>query len=446
MPSITYAGRQTEFWKKYDVIIVGGGTAGSAAAITAARLGLRTLVVERSSRLGGTAVNALVCPMMPSYVKHLSLFGEIEAGLQRMGRPTRDGISECLMFAPVDLSQVLEELYEETAGEILYDAILTDTVCENDAIRYIIVMTAEGLIALEADSFIDATGDAVLARLAGAPTVSGDENGNNQISSLRFIMGGIDISAYRNYCRSIDDDFSPTVQMDSDFLETAMVAGRGFKLEPLFQKGVADGILQPDDLRYYQNFTHPGRPGCMAFNCPHLVEMPVNTSAAARSRALIDGRKRIRRLVSFLQNYMPGFEKSYLLEEASMLGIRESWRLQGDYILTEEDFLHRARFPDGITRGDWYIDVHSAGTGLVHQKAYDKGEYYEIPYRSMICRNVTNLAVAGRCISTTFLMQASVRIIPTCIDMGEAVAYACRQAKETARPLNRLDGKDFRRL
>ena len=363
-----------------------------------------------------------------------------------MGLFTRDKAGEALTFAPSDLCFVLEELCTEAGADILYDAALTDVLCENGHITHIIVMTSEGLVALQADAFIDATGDALLARLSGAPTASGDENGNNQISSLRFIMAGIDIESYRRYCRSVGDDFSPTVQLDGGPLETAMVGGRNFKLEPLFQKAVADGVLLPGDLRYYQNFTLPGRPGMMAFNCPHLVDMPVNTSAKERSKALIDGRKRIRRLVTFLQRYMPGFENAYLAEEASMLGIRESWRLQGQYILNEEDFIRRAKFSDGLVQGDWYIDVHSANANLVHKKAYEHGEYYEIPYRSMVCDEVDDLVVCGRCISTTFLMQASVRIIPTCIDMGEAATDACTYAKKTGLALNRLNGADFRKL
>lgn len=441
-----HAGREMPLWEKYDVIVVGGGVSGSAAGISAAKHGLRTLIVERSGKLGGTAVNALVCPMMPSHVTHLPFFEEIEKKLRAMGHFTREKAGDSLMFAPSDLCFALEELCDEAGAELLYDAALTDAICENDRISHIIVMTSEGPIALQADSFVDATGDALLTRLAGVPTASGDENGNNQISSLRFIMGGIDVEAYRRYCRSVGDDFSPTVQKDDGPLETAMVGGRDFKLEPLFQKAVADGILLPGDLRYYQNFTLPGRPGMMAFNCPHLIDMPVNTSARERSKALTDGRKRIRRLVTFLQRYMPGFENAFLAEEASMLGIRESWRLQGKYVLNEEDFLNRARFPDGLVQGDWYIDVHSANANLVHKKAYDHGEYYEIPYRSMICDKIENLVICGRCISTTFLMQASVRIIPTCIDMGEAAADACAHAQKTGLPLNQLSGADFRRL
>ena len=121
-----------------------------------------------------------------------------------------------------------------------------------------------------------------------------------------------------------------------------MVGGRGFVLEPLFQKGVEDGVLKPEDLRYYQTFSLPGKPGCMAFNCPHLVELTDNTKAMDRSRAITQGHVMIRRLVKFLQTYMPGFENAYLLREASMLGIRESYRLAGKYVLTEKDYKDQA--------------------------------------------------------------------------------------------------------
>ena len=442
--TILYAGRQLPVLGSYDVIVAGGGTAGSAAAITAAGRGLNTLVVEQANALGGTPVHGLVCPMMPTHVPHLEVLRQVEQGLRQLGRSTRDGLSRVLWFAPADLGQVLEDLCLEAGAQILYNTVLTDALCTDGHIRHLIVMTAEGPAALRADCFLDAPGAAVLTRLAGVPTVSGDETGANQISSLRFIMGGIDVDAYRAYCLSIGDTFSPLTE--GPFFESAMVGGRDFKLEPLFQKGVADGVLQPDDLRYYQAFTLPGQPGCMAFNCPHLVQMPVNTSAAARSEALIDGRKRIRRLTAFLRGYMPGFESAYLQQTASMPGIRESWRLQGLYTLTEQDYLDRARFPDGLVKGDWYIDVHSAQKGLHHQKAYEPGEYYEIPYRSLVAEQADNLIVAGRCISASFLMQASVRIIPTCTDMGEAAACACQLSLQTGRPLNALDGSRVRAL
>ena len=145
-----------------------------------------------------------------------------------------------------------------------------------------------------------------------------------------------------------------------------------------------------------------------------------------------------------MKAYMPGFEHAYLQREASMLGIRESWRIRGIYTLTEEDYLKRAKFEDGVVRGDWYIDVHSSSQGLVQKNKYEAGEYYEIPYRSLVTEEIGNLIVAGRCISTTFLMQASIRIQPTLIDMGEVVGKACHYSVHHQIPLNEIHGNVLR--
>ena len=125
---------------------------------------------------------------------------------------------------------------------------------------------------------------------------------------------------------------------------------------------------------------------------------------------------------------MPGFEDSYLIRSASALGVRESYRIKGKYTLTENDYIGRARFDDAVARADWYIDVHSATDGLVHMDKFNKGEYYEIPYRCLVNDYVLNLMTIGRCISTTFLVQASIRIQPTLIDLGDAAGRACAVA------------------
>lgn len=437
--TILYGDREIPLLGCWDTVVVGGGSAGAAAGIASARSGCATLIVDKSINLGGTAVNALVTPMMRSYTGHHTIFFDVENRLKAGGGETRDEIcGDMLWFAPENLGQVLEDLYLEAGGQVLYDAALSDCIADGGVIHYLIVTTVQGLCAVEGKCYVDSSGDAVLARLAGVPVTHGDENGNDQISSLRFEMGGIDAERYRNYVMSLHDTYSqfPT----GYFYESAMVGGRGFVLEPLFQKGVEDGVLKPEDLRYYQTFSLPGKPGCMAFNCPHLVELTDNTKAMDRSRAITQGHVMIRRLVKFLQTYMPGFENAYLLREASMLGIRESYRLAGKYVLTEKDYTDQARFRDAVARGDWYIDVHSATKGLYHQKAYHPGDYYEIPYRSMVCDKIKNIVVAGRCISTTFLMQASVRIIPTCIDMGQAAGVACACSQKHGIALNEIDG------
>lgn len=451
--TVDYGGRAVPVIGAYDVAVVGGGSAGSACAIRCAQLGLSVVVIDRYAMLGGSATNATVCPMMPTHVAHRGVFAQIERELRASGEATRDGTTAMLWFAPERLGMVYERLLTGSGGEVLYDATLVDVLDAPGAdsatrpaprrLRHLVVMTAQGLVGVEAGVMVDASGDAVLARLAGVPTRSGDEAGANQVCSLRFTMGGIDVDAYRDYCLSLGDEFSPL--KSGFFFESAMVAGRGFALEPVFRQGVAEGLLSEGDLRYYQAFSVPGKPGVMAFNCPHIPSLVSNTTARGRSAAIVEAHAAIDRLARFLRAKMPGFGSSFLVGVAPMLGVRESWRIDGVYRLTEQDYARQARFDDGLVRGDWFIDVHSQSKGLFHQKGYQPGDYYEIPYRCFIAPQVSNLLVAGRCISTTFLMQASVRIIPTVIDMGDAAGCACAFSAASGVPPLALSGVEVRR-
>lgn len=451
--TVDYGGRAVPVIGAYDVAVVGGGSAGSACAIRCAQLGLSVVVIDRYAMLGGSATNATVCPMMPTHVAHRGVFAQIERELRASGEATRDGTTAMLWFAPERLGMVYERLLTGSGGEVLYDATLVDVLDAPGAdsatrpaprrLRHLVVMTAQGMVCVEAGVMVDASGDAVLARLAGVPTRSGDEAGANQVCSLRFTMGGIDVDAYRDYCLSLGDEFSPL--KSGFFFESAMVAGRGFALEPVFRQGMAEGLLSEGDLRYYQAFSVPGKPGVMAFNCPHIPSLVSNTTARGRSAAIVEAHAAIDRLARFLRAKMPGFGSSFLVGVAPMLGVRESWRIDGVYRLTEQDYARQARFDDGLVRGDWFIDVHSQSKGLFHQKGYQPGDYYEIPYRCFIAPQVSNLLVVGRCISTTFLMQASVRIIPTVIDMGDAAGCACALSAASGVPPLALSGVEVRR-
>lgn len=424
--------------KLYDTIVVGGGTAGSICAIEAARGGNKVLVVEKSINLGGAAVNALVNPMMESFVKHESIFYEIEDRLKKKGKTTRDGIMEYVYASCEDKALVLEEMLLESNGEVLYDVTLSGCEVKDHKISSISVIGVEGEIKLFAKQFVDATGDALLSRMSGVKCNSGDDQGNNQMSSLRFEMGGIDVDKYRDYVLSLNDDFSPLKQ--GFFFESAMVNNKNFKLEPKFREGIEKGLLKEEDLRYYQCFSIPNQEGMMTFNCPHLSNLKQNTDSFARSKAISEGRAMINRLVRFLKECMPGFEHAYLVRQASALGVRESYRINGVYTLNEEDYINRRKFQNAVAKGDWYIDVHSATKGLVHLEKYKKGEYYEIPYTCLINNEISNLLTIGRCISTTFLTQASIRIQPTVIDMGQSAGKACAVTLNKGIELNAFDG------
>ncbi len=441
--TVSYQGRELEILGSWETIIAGGGSAGASAALTSAAAGKKTLVVEKSIRLGGSSVNALVTPMMRSYTGHHSNFYALEKKLNAIAPVKDHGVSEQRWFSAEAMCHSWEELLRDAGCDLLYDATIADVLMDGDHIKGLVVAVTDGLCAVLGKQFVDASGDAVLLRLAGVPCRRGDEDGNNQISSLRFEVGGVDIEKYRSYVFSLHDTYSVHHEA-GDYFESAMVGDRGFALQPVFDQAVHDGVLIRDDLRYFQNYTVPGKPGVLSFNCPHLVHLMDNEHALDRSVAISEGRAAIRRLVRFLKGYMPGFENCYLVQEASMLGVRESWEMVGDYVMPAEDYTGRARFEDGVARGDWYIDVHSAKKSLVHQIAYQPGDYYEIPYRAMITSAVKNVCAAGRCISTQFLMEASIRIIPTVIDIGQAAGEACAMALDEGIDLHAVDGTKLR--
>lgn len=442
---IEYANRKVDVIYEVDTVVVGGGTAGAVTGISAARGGNNTLVVEKSIALGGSQTNALVAPMMPTYVDKFSLNKEIIDRLEEAGCGTSDGRSSSSWFNGEKLTYLLERMLKESGGNILYDASLVDVVKEKDEIKYIIVTTCEGLVAIGGKNFVDATGDALLSRMSGVKTNSGDVNGDNQLMSFRFEMAGINVDRLREYMISLKDTFC---QLSSgDYYEIAFIKGRGFVLEPLFMEGYKNGELEEDNLRYFQAFTVPGKRGVMTFNCPNIVQINQSTTAKDRSRAVIVGRRLMNKLVKFLIKNFPGFEDAYLSREASALGVRESYRIEGKYTLNENDYIKRARFEDGVVKGDWYLDVHSVNErSLEEDKPLERGEYYEIPYRSLITKNISNLIVVGRCISTTFLMQSSIRIQPTLRDMGEVAGDACVYSVKNNISLNEIDGKVIRKI
>lgn len=206
---------------------------------------------------------------------------------------------------------------------------------------------------------------------------------------------------------------------------------------PFFEEGVKSGQLQPEDIVYIQAFTIQGRPDTMSMNCPELpLPQFSSTDAISYSKGVTFGRKMIRRLANFFIKNLPGFEKSHISREASILGVRESWRIKGKYYMNADDYTQAKKYPDGVCRTAYPIDIHD---GNIDLKKLKKGEYYEIPYRALVTNEFENLLVAGRCISANFAAQASVRIQPTCMSMGEATGIAAAYGLKNGIPVNQVE-------
>jgi FAD binding domain. len=443
MDYIDWMGKKLSVIYDVDCCIAGGGTAGAAAAISALEKGMNTLIVERNTYLGGSQTGGLVIPMMSigvdNYVTHVD--DMIQKRLIAEGIDVDDKCGNKGWFSSEKLKFVLEKMVTERNGNILYLADIIDAYIEEGTIKYLVVNTIDGLCAIKSKTFVDCTGDAFLSRLCGVRVTSGHpESGKNQSMSLRFEMGGINLEKFAYYTYSIGDKYCP---LKLPFFEAAIGSGNAF--EAVFKKAEEDGKLRKEDIKYIQFFTIPGEKGAMSFNCPEVPDSNCATDPKAASRAIIVGREMIDRLSRFFISDIPGFEDAYVIQSASMLGVRESYRIDGVYCSRLDDYNNRVKFQDGVVKVGYPVDIHGVETNdeVIRIK---RGEYYEVPYRTMITKKIGNLAVAGRCISASFIMQSSIRIQHVCRALGEAAGIACYLSVKNGMPLNSINGVEVRKL
>jgi len=420
--------------RSYDVVVAGGGTAGSVAAIAAAREGARVLCFEQFGGLGGTSTLGLVTPLMPFRLGDRWLVRGIhEEIVEATRRACDDG--DGIFFNPERLKYVLEDLVTEAGVELLYHTFATAAHVENGRLMAVEAHNKSGRQTFEAGCFVDATGDADVAALAGAAFASGrPEDGLNQSASLRFIMAGVDWKALADWLHERGLGGNPP-HLHLGFTREREVYPW---MEELLERAVTDGVFVDDEAGYFQFFTLPGRPGEAIFNCPRLLRIN-GARAEDLTRAQVEGRRLIQRLVEFCRRYIAGFENAWLAWTAPMVGVRESRRVIGEYTFSGEDVRTAAKFPDAAARSCYPIDIHQpdrAGTIIVHPPA---GDWYEIPYRCMVPEKVDGLLVAGRCVSSTFEGQSALRIIPTCRALGQAAGVAAAWAARHGLPPRKLD-------
>lgn len=432
--------------KEYDVVVIGGGTAGTVAAISAGREGLKTLVVEQFGCLGGSQTMALVTPMMHNHIEgnpySSAIDEEICDRIISYGYGYKDAGGNKGWFDPQMLKIVLEEMAVEAGCEILYHTSLVDVARNGQIIEAVILHNKDGLFAVKAKVFIDCTGDADVVYYAGLPYEMGNEEGVNQAISLRFQMTNIDCDRFGEYLESLGQKWATRYP----YLHTAVVKGGNWPLNRIFEEKVEQGILTEQDLNYFQVFSVPGKPNDLAFNCPELGGTKNVIDARYLSQKQIEGKRAILRLAKFLREYIPGFKNSYICDIAAMIGVRESRRAKTEYILTKEDVLSYRKFEDGIARTNYPIDIHGASGKLECASQGIIEKYYEIPYRSLVVVGVDNLLVAGRCIGADFIAQSSIRVQQTCRAMGEAAGIAAKLAIQRNVPCRDVDGREVRSI
>lgn len=400
----------------YDVIVAGGGPAGCAAAMAAARQGVRTLLIEEAGALGGMGTIGLLNAWCPFSDKEKFIYGKIAREVLTEAKKWLPHIAEdALDWVPIaaeGLKIVYDTLVTGSGADILFRTTVADAVRQGNRVSKIIVANKDGLTAYRGKMFVDCTGDADLAAWSGVTCHKGGKNGELQPASLCFVITNVNERHYRHGQLHAGRADSP--------IHKILKSGR----YPLI----------PDQ---HLNDKKVG-PGAVGFNAGHLPEAD-NTDMRQVARSLILGRRMAVEFHRALQEFVPeAFGNSYLAATGSALGARESRRIEGEYTLTLDDYIARRSFPDEIGRNSYYIDVHGGGENT-EARRYKPGESHGIPYRCLIPREIDNLLVAGRAISCDRLVMGSTRVMPCCLTTGEAAGVAAALAvgqQSSAREVN----------
>lgn len=419
--------------KAYDIIIAGGGVSGCAAALAAARNGASVLVLEQNGYLGGTLTGCGVGPMMTFHAGDKPVIRGImqeivDALVSRGYSPghvpdTKQYTSTVTPFQAEGLKLILDEKLHEAGVQVLFHTFLGSVQREDSRITGLTVCNKDGLRSLSAKIYIDATGDGDIAAWAGAHMTKGrPEDGAAQPMTMNLKYCGVDTDRLRAYVLAHPDRFPklyPELISQSEAMDL-----EGFDAE--FQEAKDAGALSIRRENVLMFGT--GRPGEYIINTTRIVEHD-GTDALSLSDAERVGRAQCAELDGFLRRNVPGFENAVLEFTGPSVGIRGSRQLVGCYTLTAEDILSRRAFPDRIAHSSYPIDIHNPkGEGTASTFMSEPGTYYSIPYSILVCPEIDNLIVTGRCVSATFEAQAAIRTTPTAGALGQAAGTAAAMA------------------
>lgn len=411
----------------YDIVICGGGTAGCACGYVAAKLGLKTLIIEKNIHLGGSITSALVIPCMKSEKKDINC--DFYNNFVKKMSAYNGNITYCDgndgWFNPEIAKIVLDEMLTGAGCDILFDTNVADVFCEEKLIKSIRVSSKMLSLYIDSKYYVDSTGDGNFSFLAKNKIL---ENFKNfQPMTLRFHVSGVDSEKFSNWITEFDKnrDVTTACRVNNEIhFSTACTwdSNKDWALRCIFEEAAANGDLKEEDTAYFQMFTVPGMPGTVSLNCPRIIcsKEPDPLKPEDISTALITGRKQIWRLYNFMKKYFPGFENSFISNIADMPGIRVSRRVQGKIVYTKKDILSGKSYENPVLCADYPIDIHSYKKDTsVLEKAMQP---YELPIEALCASDYSNLFIAGRNLSADFEAQAALRIQTSCFSMGEAVA------------------------
>lgn len=450
---------------KYDVVIIGGGLAGCSAAIASARKGAKTLIVEQSGLLGGQATLGLVTSLDARFTTNGKSFGGILEEISDKTIELTKAYCSCgasgevfHIASPHILKYVLVDMVSSSGADIFFHTSLLSTNADDKNIKSVILSDKSGLTEIEAKVFIDASGDAELTYLSGAEYVVGSETGvfaqlsesglntshfsDNKYSgyskdglmqpvSIFILMGGVDVDkAYT--LNNKDLKFGDLGITKERFCEWKFAGSCGFEISD-------NSIPMPQGRGLVTRST---RPDVAVINMSRVVGID-GSDAASLNEGEIKAQKQIIAIVDFLKTFIPGFENSYYIQSGSTLGVRESRRMIGEYVLSGKEVINCKKFQNPIARGSYIIDIHDPAGKARAIGGSIKGECYDIPYGCIVSKTYDNLLACGRCISVDHIAHSSTRIQGTCILTGQAAGTAAAMAYRLGIPPKALPETDL---
>jgi len=434
--------------EEYDVIILGGGTAGMIAAAAAARGGVRTLLVERDGYLGGTAtwgipflgffsgngskvVGGLPQELVDRMVGLGGCMGHARGGTWATGTKNIDYEFSLTPFDPECLKIAAQAMVLEAGADIMFQSVLSGVQMNGRRVTAIEVLTVEGKKTLSGNVFIDCSGDAMLVSMAGFPT---DHRGRGNMQNVSHVMrvGNVDVDRMvrclqeGGEIKGIDDWHIRLVKgkligsAEESYVHVAGKAKLWEDAPPLSFTGVR------------------WRKEEMSLNISRTTDIDP-TDAGDINKAEISERQNVENIIKAFRNRIPGFETAYLVVSSIRVGIREGRRIKGLYTLTEEEVVNKNEFDDGIARGAYPIDIHDPKGGNTQFTFIKEGGSYAVPYRCLVPDKSENLIVAGRCVSTTGKALGSVRLMACCMAMGQAAGTAGALVSRSGLSPNKVD-------
>ena len=442
MKTITVKEHEVPVVADVDVFIAGGGCAGVGAAISAGRAGLKVYLAERLFCLGGMMSAGLMSKIAIA-PQNLGLATEL---IGRMDAMQGTHYLQSRPEVPIDpetAKTVLDELViDECHVDVHFGTVVSGVVKDGRRIQAVLISNIEGEQAVTAKYYIDCTGDGQLGYLAGAQCMAEGGGSYSSAPTLMFRVGNCDLdelyhfmadnrelmeSEYVTYKRHLMPPEKWRGNIDKELYAHMADFVKYIRLKCAERRDLFSKEEETILLRRGLLFMNQPAPGHVLVNSTTRPEF-IGTASAELSDAVVDGRRQARIMHRFMKTFIPGFENSFLMDTAQVLGIRESRRIRGDYVLTQEDVESLRRFDDAVCSNHGGVEIHkgSDNDGLEIRELGDR-DFYDVPYRCVTAYDFDNLFMAGRCFSATHEALSAARNIAYCCALGEACGTAAGQ-------------------